>query len=179
MKVFSKVKYIEMEGIRKYNTYCCWVDRCDGHAVVNGKCLGCFDVIDEWCEEVYNPVEESGRILNECFPQGFPSQQTVNCRCAVVSRNPAPPPRYKIVIECHDNTTTAQMFVDGCVVKEATAKRNPADKFNWRIGAQMAFNRLWEKKKKQAKNFKYSSWISEALEHAMKSMERKMISGGV
>ncbi len=40
------------------------------------------------------------------------------------------------------------MVVNGKEVKVAQAKRNPEDKFNLRIGAETAFGRLWEMKKK-------------------------------
>ena len=56
--------------------------------------------------------------------------------------------RYTILIECKDDRTVAYMFVDGEKVKDTVAKRNPADKFNFRIGAQTAFDRLWERSKK-------------------------------
>lgn len=61
------------------------------------------------------------------------------------------PTRYQIIIETDGNSTTAKMFVNGKEVKQATAKRNPADKANWRTGAQTAFDRLWEKKEKPVK----------------------------
>lgn len=71
------------------------------------------------------------------------------------------------------------MYVDDQIVKRVAAKRNPADKFNWRIGAQMAFNRLWEKKKKPVKVKK--KWMHIALEKssvearkAMEDMLRKL-----
>lgn len=58
-------------------------------------------------------------------------------------------PHYQIIIDCDGDTTTAKMIVNGKEVKTATAKRNPADKANWRIGAQTAFDRLWQRKEKQ------------------------------
>lgn len=93
-------------------------------------------------------VEETGRILNTCLPNGFhePAPQAVNCRCVCLTGKPTKHPRYKIVIECAADITFATMYVDDNVVKMESAKRNPSDKFNWRIGAQTAFNRLWEKK---------------------------------
>lgn len=57
---------------------------------------------------------------------------------------------YQIIIESDGDTTTAKMVVNGKEVKTATAKRNPADKPNWHIGAQTAFDRLWQKKEKPA-----------------------------
>lgn len=59
--------------------------------------------------------------------------------------------RYQITIDCDGDTTTAKMIVNGKEVKTATAKRNPADKANWRIGAQTAFDRLWKKQEKPEK----------------------------
>lgn len=56
--------------------------------------------------------------------------------------------KYKIEIECDGDLTTAKMIIDGKVVKTSEAKRNPADDFKWRIGAEFAFERLWEKEKK-------------------------------
>lgn len=60
-------------------------------------------------------------------------------------------PRYQITIDCDGNTTTAKMLVNGKEVKTATAKRNPNDKANWRIGAQTAFDHLWQKQPKPEK----------------------------
>ena len=66
----------------------------------------------------------------------------VNCKCAAKAAQA----RYKIVIECDGTTTTARMEINGKEVKTAQAKRNPADKFSWRVGAETAFGRLFFKK---------------------------------
>lgn len=153
MKVFSKEKFFQ--DANNCAIYCrnedcrAYVDEADGKPIANGFYKGKF-VKDEWLVEVYNPVEETGKILNTYFPNGFPEPepQHVNCRCTVLTEAPPKHPRYKIVIECNDDFTTAKMYVDGQQVKGECAKRHPADKYNWRIGAQTAFNRLWEKKKK-------------------------------
>ena len=63
-------------------------------------------------------------------------------------------PTHQIVIDFNDNITTARMLVDGEVVKETTAKCAPCDKFNFHTGAEVAFNRLWEKKMKEEKKEK-------------------------
>lgn len=60
-------------------------------------------------------------------------------------------PHRMIVITSDGDATTAKMFVNGKEVKQVTAKRNPADKANFHIGAQTAFDRLWEKKEKPVK----------------------------
>lgn len=58
------------------------------------------------------------------------------------------PTHYKITIECDGTTTTARMEVNGRAVKARQTKRNPADKFSWRVGAETAFCRLWDEKVK-------------------------------
>ena len=55
--------------------------------------------------------------------------------------------RYQIIIDCDGDTTAAKMIVNGKEVKTARAKRNPADKFNWKLAADLAFGRLWGEKK--------------------------------
>lgn len=69
--------------------------------------------------------------------------------------------RYQIIIDCDGDTTTAKMIVNGKEVKTAQAKRNPADKFNVRIGAEFAFERLWKEQKaeKPAKQPKKKSGV--------------------
>ena len=57
--------------------------------------------------------------------------------------------RYEIKIFIDGDFTTAEMIVDGETVKTATAKRNPADKFNFKTGAELAFTRLFAKKTKE------------------------------
>lgn len=135
MKVFSKGKYIKRMGIDNYNLSkrtTNWVDKCDGKQVKDGKCGG-FCIADTWCIDVPEPV---------------------NCRCVmkpVSQQKHAPEPynRYKITIECDGTNTTARMYVDGHEVKHAHAKRNPADKFSWRVGAETAFGRLWSNSEKK------------------------------
>lgn len=53
---------------------------------------------------------------------------------------------YTIVINCNGNdVTTAKMIINGKVVKETRAKRNPEDKFDFKVGARIAFDRLFER----------------------------------
>lgn len=58
---------------------------------------------------------------------------------------------YRIVIDCDGDITRAIMTVDGKEIKGAVARRNPEDKFNWRKGAALAFERLWNSQKKDEK----------------------------
>nr|DAQ30255.1 MAG TPA: hypothetical protein [Caudoviricetes sp.] len=57
----------------------------------------------------------------------------------------------QILIDCDGNTTTATMTINGREVKTAIARRNPADKFDWRKGAELAFDRLWGSQRKAEK----------------------------
>ncbi len=52
---------------------------------------------------------------------------------------------YRIEIDCDGKTTTARMTINGKEVKSATARCNPADKFNFKVGAKVAFERLFAK----------------------------------
>ncbi len=60
-------------------------------------------------------------------------------------------PSYQILIECDGTTTTATMTINGREIKTAIARRNPADKFDWKKGAELAFERLWNSQKKAEK----------------------------
>nr|DAD80677.1 MAG TPA: hypothetical protein [Siphoviridae sp. ctS1E53] len=55
---------------------------------------------------------------------------------------------YQILIDCDGTTTTATMTRNGREVKTAIARRNQEDKFDWRKGAELAFERLWNSPKK-------------------------------
>lgn len=57
----------------------------------------------------------------------------------------------QILIDCDGTTTTATMTINGREIKTAIARRNPADKFDWKKGAVLAFDRLWNGKKKAEK----------------------------
>lgn len=58
---------------------------------------------------------------------------------------------YQILIDCDGTTTTATMTINGREIKTAIARRNPEDKFNWRKGAELAFERLWNSQRKAEK----------------------------
>lgn len=60
-------------------------------------------------------------------------------------------PTYEIHIKCVNDVTTAELVVNGKVVKSSKAKRDPRDKFSFKTGAEYAFNRLFEKKEKEVK----------------------------
>lgn len=60
-------------------------------------------------------------------------------------------PSYQILIDCDGTTTTATMTINGREVKTAIARRNPEDKFDWKKGAELAFERLWNSQRKAEK----------------------------
>ena len=60
-------------------------------------------------------------------------------------------PSYQITITCDGTVTTATMVINDREIKTAIARRNPADKFDWRKGAELAFERLWNSQKKAEK----------------------------
>lgn len=96
--------------------------------------------IGAWANECDGKPVRDGK----CFGYGICDEW-----CIEVPDDVSNQPRYKIVIEGYKSTTLATMYVDDKVIKRTAAKRHPADKFNFRIGAQTAFNRLWEKKKQK------------------------------
>ena len=58
---------------------------------------------------------------------------------------------YQILIDCDGTVTTATMTINGREIKTAIARRNPADKFDWKKGAAVAFDRLWDSQRKAEK----------------------------
>ena len=58
---------------------------------------------------------------------------------------------YQILIDCDGTTTTATMTINDREIKTAIARRNPEDKFDWRKGAELAFERLWNSPRKAEK----------------------------
>lgn len=56
----------------------------------------------------------------------------------------------RVVIRFSGNKTTARLIRGGTVVKTASARRNPADKYSHAKGAALAVERLFEKKKTEA-----------------------------
>lgn len=55
----------------------------------------------------------------------------------------------RVVIRFDGNVTTARMMRGGTIVKTATARRNPADKYSHAKGAALALERLFAKKEEQ------------------------------
>lgn len=99
------------------------------------------------------------------FNPNFVPHQTTITLDQLQLDDPKPEKRYQILIESDGDTTTAKMIVNGKEVKSAQAKRNPDDKPNWKIGAEMAFARLWGRgeKKPAVKEFKRNAKVGEYI----------------
>lgn len=128
----------------------------------HGRVVACRGDLLTWCSS------------NDPLPKGVE-------KCVSANELLCPNPDYQIIITCWGDTTHADMFVNGHKVKETKAKRNPADKFNFRIGAQTAFNRLWEKKKKPVKpvnkyaqlfNEKMMEWAKDEVDKIFRRFDR-------
>ena len=61
---------------------------------------------------------------------------------------------YDIHISSNGFGTTARFYRNGKLVKETKAELHPDDKFNFHTGAELAFDRLFEKKPKEKKTSK-------------------------
>lgn len=96
-----------------------WMDECDGAEMIEGGWMIAPDGCKYACNEKWT-----------------------------VEKKPEIESAYKIEITYDgEKVTTARMTVNGKVVKEATARRNPEDKFDFKKGASLAFDRLFERKK--------------------------------
>lgn len=62
---------------------------------------------------------------------------------------------YDIHISSNGFDTTARFYRNGKLVKETKAELHPDDKFNFHTGAELAFDRLFEKKPKEKKTPKF------------------------
>lgn len=56
---------------------------------------------------------------------------------------------YDIHISSDGKTTTARFYVNGKLVRTAEANCHPDDRFNFKTGAEVAFDRLFEKQRKE------------------------------
>lgn len=56
---------------------------------------------------------------------------------------------YDIHISSDGKTTTARFYVNGKLIRTAEANCHPDDRFNFKTGAEVAFDRLFEKQKKE------------------------------
>ena len=65
-------------------------------------------------------------------------------------------PKHQITITSDGKTTTAVFTVDGREVKKGIAKCSPEDKFDFKVGAELAFERMWSKAEPKEKRWYFS-----------------------
>ena len=80
---------------------------------------------------------------------------------------------YDIHISSNGFDTTARFYRNGKLVKETKAELHPDDKFNFHIGAELAFDRLFEKKPKEKKTLDLNN-----LKHGDKVRVRSDLKAG-
>lgn len=98
----------------------------------------------------FMPVLEIGFYGNEKLSQSLGHDDRNVIDFNQIDFDPCEP-SYQILIDCDGTTTTATMVINDREVKTAIARRNPADKFDWRKGAELAFERLWNSQRKAEK----------------------------
>lgn len=98
----------------------------------------------------FMPVLEIGFYGNEKLSQSLGHDDRNVIDFNQIDFDPCEP-SYQILIDCDGTTTTATMTINGMEIKTAIARRNPADKFDWRKGAELAFERLWNSQRKAEK----------------------------
>ena len=68
MKVFSRKKFIEVEGIDEYNVHKFWVNLCNNREVIDGKIVineKLYYISDIWCiDKSYKPLSIK---FNKCY----------------------------------------------------------------------------------------------------------------
>ena len=88
-----------------------------------------------WCGDSESEID----MITSCGWNILPFEKFRECADGI----------YTIVINCNGNdVTTAKMIINGKIVKETRAKRNPEDKFDFKIGSRIAFDRLFERVRK-------------------------------
>ena len=112
-------------------------------------------------EVVWNGDEKATDFIPDCsvleigfYGDGRLTQSSGHADRNVVDFDQIEFPRsnfYRIVIYCDGTTTTATMTINGREIKTAIARRNPADKFDWKKGVELAFERLWNSPRKAEK----------------------------
>lgn len=111
-----------------------------------------FGDMDKWLGRVMTirkMLPLGYRMVEDAFENSFQGWYWTDDMIAGLAE-PMPEQRrgydLKVVIRFSGNTTTARLMRGGTVVKTASARRNPADKYSHAKGAALALERLFEKK---------------------------------
>ena len=91
--------------------------------------------------------ESYGKVatISEIYGGGYPYVLDINDGYCYRDSELAPAVGEKIVITTDGKTTLARLYENNKVIKRAEAKCCPDDEFDFKIGAELAFNRLMEK----------------------------------
>ena len=116
----------------------------------NGCCQDDSGEIDKWLGKVMT-VRYVGKLLYRMVEDAKDNDGegwlwTENCIAGLVCEN-------KIVITTNGTETLARLYDGNKVIKTATAKCSPDDKFSFETGAKTAFERLFDSKEEESKPF--------------------------
>ena len=113
---------------------------------VKGCCQNSLGKMDKWLGKVMTVKSASGalyRMVEDAEDNaGYGWCWTENCIAGLACEN-------KIVITFDGVETLARLYDGNKVIKTATAKCSPADKFSFETGAKIAFERLFDSEEKE------------------------------
>lgn len=107
-----------------------------------------FDICEEGVVIIHEMRPNGMRLAYTVFSYTGDGVPIIDYKDFVDEKAPA---YYQITITCDGTVTTATMVINDREVKTAIARRNPSDKFDWKKGAVLAFERLWNSQKKAEK----------------------------
>lgn len=107
-----------------------------------------FDIFEEGVVIIHEMRPNGMRLAYMVFSYTGDGVPIIDYKDFVDEKAPA---CYQITITCDGTVTTATMVINGKKIKTAIARQNPEDKFDWRKGAKVAFDRLWDSQKKAEK----------------------------
>ena len=104
-----------------------------------------FDIFEEDVVIIHEMRPNGMRLAYMVFSYTGDGVPIIDYKDFVDEKAPA---CYQITITCDGTVTTATMVINGREIKTAIARRNQADKFDWKKGAVLAFDRLWDSQRK-------------------------------
>ena len=156
MKQYTMEEFIKGKFAVKVNKNNCeeFLERCAkrglrwGSGEKANEFVPNFDIFEEGVVIIHEMRPNGMRLAYMVFSYTGDGVPIIDYKDFVDEKAPA---CYQITITCDGTVTTATMVINGREIKTAIARRNPADKFDWKKGAALAFDRLWDGKKKAEK----------------------------
>lgn len=156
MKQYTMEKFIEGKFAVKVNANNCkeFLEMCAkrglrwGSGEKANEFVPNFDIFEEGVAIIHEMRSNGMRLAYMVFSYTGDGVPIIDYKDFVDEKAPA---CYQITITCDGTTTTATMNINGREIKTAIARRNPADKFDWKKGAELAFERLWNSQRKVEK----------------------------